>query len=162
RPMTRRAHTALWLVGGLFVGYAYFYQGGGWNQNSRFALVRAIVDEHTLRIDRTGVWDGHLITGDYARHDGHLYSDKAPGLALATGCLVGAFAAALALRDRPAAAGRDVLLGAAVGLLGGWATITEYPTAVPAAIIAIFALADVWPSGLGRQARVLVAVAVPA
>ncbi len=26
-----------------FISYAYFYQGGGWNQNSRFDLVRAIV-----------------------------------------------------------------------------------------------------------------------
>ena len=81
--MTERAHTALFLVAGLFVGYAYFYQGGGWNQNTRFALVRAIVDEHTLRIDRTAFWDGQIVTGDFARHDGHLHSDKAPGLALA-------------------------------------------------------------------------------
>src|ERR1051326_9021728 len=81
--MTGRAHTAVVLVAGLFVGYAYFYQGGGWNQNTRFALVRAMLEEHTLRIDRTGVWDGQIITGDFARHDGHIYSDKAPGLALA-------------------------------------------------------------------------------
>jgi hypothetical protein len=240
--LTGRAHTALFLVAGLLVGYAYFYQAGGWNQNTRFALVRAIVDEHTLRIDRTGVWDGHLVTGDFARKDGHLYSDKAPGLALAavppvavsegfvhepasrrgitilsyvatlvtaalptalaalgvfwistvlgttsggaafaaatfglatpawgyatllfghalsTSCLVGAFAAALALREHR----RDLLLGATVGFLGGWATITEYPAAVPAAIIAVFALANVWPSGLGRCLRVAIAVAATA
>ena len=81
--MTGRAHHALFLAAGLFVGYAYFYQAGGWNQNSRFALVRAIVEEHTLRIDRTGLWDGRVVTRDFARRDGHAYSDKAPGLALA-------------------------------------------------------------------------------
>ncbi|HKA91444.1 MAG TPA: hypothetical protein VKE22_27465 [Haliangiales bacterium] len=62
----------------LFVTFAWFYQAGGWNQNSRFDLVRAIVDEGTLRID-----DYHRNTGDKARWNGHYYSDKAPGLALA-------------------------------------------------------------------------------
>ena len=33
---------------------AYFHQGGGWNQNARFALVRAIVEERTFVIDRHG------------------------------------------------------------------------------------------------------------
>jgi hypothetical protein len=60
-----------------FVSYAYFYEGGGWNQNSRFDLVRAILDEHTLRIDAY-----HENTGDKAFYQGHYYSDKAPGLAL--------------------------------------------------------------------------------
>ena len=32
-------------------GVAYFHQGGGWNQNVRFALVRAIVEEGTFFID---------------------------------------------------------------------------------------------------------------
>ncbi len=62
----------------LFLTFAWFYQAGGWNQNSRFDLVRAIVEERTLRID-----DYHRNTGDKARWDGHYYSDKAPGLALA-------------------------------------------------------------------------------
>jgi len=62
----------------LFVSFAYFYQAGGWNQNSRFALVRAITNEHTLNIDPF-----HLATGDRAFDSGHYYSDKAPGLALA-------------------------------------------------------------------------------
>src|SRR5262249_57538468 len=62
----------------LFVTFAWFYQAGGWNQNSRFDLVRAIVDEGTLRID-----DYHRNTGDKARWNGHYDSDKAPGLALA-------------------------------------------------------------------------------
>jgi hypothetical protein len=61
----------------LFFTYAFFYQAGGWNQNSRFDLVRAVVEERTFRID-----DYHTNTGDKALIDGHYYSDKAPGLAL--------------------------------------------------------------------------------
>ena len=58
----------------LFVSYAYFHSGGGWNQNSRFDLVRAIVEQGTVRIDAY-----HENTGDKSRHGGHVYSDKAPG-----------------------------------------------------------------------------------
>jgi hypothetical protein len=34
-----------------FIAFAYFHQGGGWNQNARFALVRAIVEEGRFAID---------------------------------------------------------------------------------------------------------------
>jgi hypothetical protein len=61
----------------VFGSYAYFYQAGGWNQNSRFDLVRAILDERTLRIDSY-----HSNTEDKAVFQGHYYSDKAPGIAL--------------------------------------------------------------------------------
>jgi hypothetical protein len=61
----------------VLISYAYFYQGGGWNQNSRFDLVRAVVERGTLRIDAY-----HENTGDKAFANGHYYSDKAPGLAL--------------------------------------------------------------------------------
>ena len=57
-----------------FLSFNYFYEGGGWNQNSRFDLVRAIVEEHTLRID-----DYQQNTQDKAHFQGHYYSDKAPG-----------------------------------------------------------------------------------
>ncbi|MGA8492452.1 MAG: hypothetical protein WB711_18645 [Terriglobales bacterium] len=57
--------------------YAYFYEGAGWNQNSRFDLVRAIVERGTLRID-----EFQQNTEDKALANGHYYSDKAPGLAL--------------------------------------------------------------------------------
>ena len=33
------------------VGMGYFHQGGGWNQNSRFAMVRAMVEDGSLSID---------------------------------------------------------------------------------------------------------------
>jgi hypothetical protein len=61
----------------LFVSYAYFYQAGGWNQNARFAVVRAILERHTLQIDAY-----HESTGDKALRLGHYYSDKAPGASL--------------------------------------------------------------------------------
>ena len=63
----------------LFVSYAYFYQAGGWNQNSRFDLVRAVVGQRTLRIDAF-----QQNTGDKAFYRRHWYSDKAPGLALSS------------------------------------------------------------------------------
>lgn len=234
------------LAAALFIAYAYFFQGGGWNQNTRFALTRAIVEQQTLRIDSTARAEGRLITGDFAERDGHLYSDKAPGAslaavpavalasyatanppspaevtllgyvatlatsavptalaalllgacaealgasaagallavgvfalgspawayatllwgsAMATACLMGAFAAALALRARPGGnENRDAGLGLVVGLCGGWATLTEYPAAVPAAILAALAVTSVW-SEPGRRKPVLMGVAAGA
>jgi hypothetical protein len=58
-----------------FFSFIYFYEGGGWNQNSRFDLLRAIVERHTLQIDAY-----HENTRDKAHFQGHYYSDKAPGL----------------------------------------------------------------------------------
>ena len=73
----------------LFISYAYFYQAGGWNQNSRFDLVRAILERGTVRIDAYA-----QNTGDKATFDGHAYSDKAPGQALASVPAVAAGSAA--------------------------------------------------------------------
>jgi hypothetical protein len=67
---------AAWLLGMVtFLSFMYFYEGGGWNQNSRFDLLRAIVERHTLQIDAY-----HENTQDKAHFQGHYYSDKAPGL----------------------------------------------------------------------------------
>lgn len=71
----RKAAILLSLV--LFFSFTYFYEGGGWNQNSRFDLLRAIVERHTLQIDAY-----HENTQDKAHFQGHYYSDKAPGLVL--------------------------------------------------------------------------------
>ncbi len=80
----RRPELALFALA--LSAYAYFYQAGGWNQNSRFDLVRAIVDDGSSSIDRT-----HRNTGDKACRgpDGrckrarpgidHYFCDKAPG-----------------------------------------------------------------------------------
>lgn len=72
RLLTTRPSTAVFLL--LLGVYGYFYQAGGWNQNSRFDLVRAIVEQGTFSIDRY-----EANTGDDARRDGHYYCDKAPG-----------------------------------------------------------------------------------
>jgi hypothetical protein len=76
--MDRRDRQLAWGIFALLLAsYAYFYQAGGWNENSRMDLVRAIVEDHTLAIDRF-----HANTGDKARFGSHYYSDKAPGVSL--------------------------------------------------------------------------------
>lgn len=227
------------------LAYVYFYQAGGWNQNSRFALVRAIVEQGTLRIDNSVQVDGRVTTGDLVRHDGHIYSDKAPGLALAavlpfavvrpfladansrsgtaalsyaatlavsavptvlttllvfwlssvlgasrgaaafaavvfglatpawcyatlffghalaSACILTAFAAAVELRQ-DGSPRRHWFLALAVGLAGGWATITEFPTAIPAVIIGLLALVHVWPGGSVRRWPVIIGISLGA
>jgi hypothetical protein len=68
----RRADRAIFLI--LFAAYAYFHQGGGWNQNSRFDQVRAIVEAGVLSIDRYA-----QNTGDTSAYAGHVYPNKPPG-----------------------------------------------------------------------------------
>jgi hypothetical protein len=105
-PAARR--TAFGLFALLFASYAWFHQGGGWNQNVRFAQVEALVergtfaiDDHllyTLELDRDGVAryrrvplsDGaarstrlpQTLSFDVSEHAGHLYPNKPPGLPL--------------------------------------------------------------------------------
>jgi len=71
------------IAGGLFVlvfvAYAWFFGGGGWNQNAAFDLTRAIVERHTFAIEAFG---GGSNTYDVAVHGGHIYANKAPGLSL--------------------------------------------------------------------------------
>src|SRR5579864_2574763 len=79
-PATSRVapRARAWLIAAtLFVSYAYFYQGTGWNQNSHFDMARALAEQHSVRID-SYEWN----TGDKAFYQGHYYSDKAPGMAL--------------------------------------------------------------------------------
>lgn len=222
-----------WVLGiALFVSYAYFYQAGGWNQNSRFALVRAILERHTLQIDAYA-----LHTGDRALWEGHYYSDKAPGASLlavlpvaaargisrvagvdpegfpgiawtsyvatiatnglftmfaalaimwlafrwgyspgaalfaatgyavaspawcyatlfmghglTAGCLMGAYAAAVALEDDDV--GWQLRRGWLIGLGTGWAVVSEFPALVPAVLIvglSLHTLRDRWPQRL--------------
>jgi hypothetical protein len=72
-PSHRKAAVFVGVV--TLLSFAYFYEAGGWNQNSRFDLLRAIVERHTLEIDPY-----HENTGDLAHFRGHYYSEKAPGL----------------------------------------------------------------------------------
>ena len=75
RAWMRRPEAALFVLA--FGVYAYFFQAGGWNQNVRFDLTRAIVEQHTFVLD-----DYIVNTGDYAFANQHFYSDKAPALSL--------------------------------------------------------------------------------
>ena len=227
----------------LFASFAYFYQAGGWNQNSRFALVRAITNEGTLNIDPF-----RNATGDKAFYNGHYYSDKAPGLALAAVPIVAAvrpiyrvfggdaetyqglallsylatvatvglvtalagvclftlcldlgatyggalfaaltftvatpiwtlatifighafatallvFAFAAAMRIGAAGPSRDIRLGAIVGFGAGWATVSEFPAAIPAVLLALLTAVNAWPLGRARALRVLGALTLSA
>jgi hypothetical protein len=67
---------AEWLALLTFATYAYFFAGGGWNQNATFDLTRAIVERHTFAID---AYAGN--TGDVSFNAGHVYANKAPALA---------------------------------------------------------------------------------
>jgi 4-amino-4-deoxy-L-arabinose transferase-like glycosyltransferase len=245
-PENSRAHWKLASLLGLasFLSFIYFYESGGWNQNSRFDLVRAIVERHTLQIDAY-----HTNTKDKVHFRGHYYSDKAPGLvflavpfavaaragmrvagvdpesargeyalsyivtacavalptalagvclfflvlrfgseatgaafavivmsigtpmlayaslfwahALVGACLLFAFAAALQLGD-VSSARAEFWWALAVGLAAGWATVMEYPAVVASALLALFALTQVWPRGNAARWRVVLGVGLGA
>lgn len=57
----------------------FFVSWYGWNEESNFALTRAIVEESKFEIDNYANQ-----TGDRAIYDNHFYSDKDPGLAFLT------------------------------------------------------------------------------
>ncbi len=73
-PLREHRRRLLPLGLALFSSYAYFVGEPAWNQNSRLALTRALVEQRTTIIDRY-----HYTTGDKSRRDGHFYCDKAPG-----------------------------------------------------------------------------------
>jgi hypothetical protein len=55
------------LLASTFVAFAWFHQGGQWNQNVRFALVRAIVEEGSFFIDSHLVYLPTSATGERLR-----------------------------------------------------------------------------------------------
>jgi hypothetical protein len=93
RSWWRTPEAALFAL--VFGAYAYFYQAGGWNQNSRFDLTRALIEDHSLAIDRLA-----RNTGDNAARLDHVFSDKAPGVSLA-GAIPYAIVNAIAGSPRP-------------------------------------------------------------
>jgi hypothetical protein len=88
------AHPGAALLALALVAYSYFYQAGGWNQNSRFDLTRAIVEDGTVRIDRFERNTGDeacrvgarvcpkVPRGQPRPKDHAFYTDKAPGISL--------------------------------------------------------------------------------
>jgi hypothetical protein len=84
RSIIARKRIGLTAILSLVVAYAVVAQGAGWNQNAHYALVRAFAD-HTTIIDRTRYETGKFYpTGDISYYRGHIYSNKAPGLAFAS------------------------------------------------------------------------------
>jgi hypothetical protein len=72
-------HPRAWAIGlALVCTFGFFVGPPAWNQNSRLALTRALVEHRDVTIDE---W--HVTTGDKSFRDGHFYSDKAPGVSLA-------------------------------------------------------------------------------
>jgi hypothetical protein len=130
----------------LFISYAYFYQAGGWNQNSRFALVRAMTEQDSLRIDAY-----RDTTGDRAVWNGHFYSDKAPGTSLL------AFVPVDVVRALNGAAGLDPDSDAAIARTSYAATV-----AVSGVFTVVAALCVLWLSlgwGYSRAASLFAATA---
>lgn len=76
-PLQRHRALLLGPLLGVLLSYAYFVAAPAWNQNSRLALTRALVERHSTIID-----DSHETTGDKSFRDGHFYSDKAPGTSM--------------------------------------------------------------------------------
>jgi hypothetical protein len=107
-----------------FFSFNYFYEGGGWNQNSRFDLLRAIVERHTLQIDAY-----HENTQDKAHFRGHYYSDKAPGLVF--------LAVPFALGARPVLRMMGVDPGSARGEVALSYVASAGAVALPAALAAV-------------------------
>lgn len=69
-PARREVIVALLLL----LCYGFFHHVPVANENSQYALVRALVDDHTTRIDLY-----HENAGDTFRHAGHYYAAGAPG-----------------------------------------------------------------------------------
>ncbi len=122
----RRIAAGLFLV--TFVAYAWFFGGGGWNQNANFDLTRAIVERGTFRIDAY-----RSNTYDISFNAGHVYANKAPGLSMLA-CIPYAFVYAV---ER--AAGVDVSSFAATTFNQYLCTVATCATS-GALLIAIFFL----------------------
>jgi len=131
------------LVALLLGCYAYFYQAGGWNQNSRFNLVRATVEHGTVVTDRYA-----KNTGDDAVRKGHHYCDKAPG---ASWLCMPAYAAVYYGSGAPAKPSVTWLAWAA------WLSIV-FAVSVPSVIAAVFLARLARALGLGERSSVVVAL----
>ena len=91
-----RRRAAVLAVVALAAAYAWPMQGTGFNQNSHYVLVKAFADGTAVIDEKLGEI-GELSTQDIGRVGEHLYSNKAPGLAIVT---VGPYVALEALGVR--------------------------------------------------------------
>jgi hypothetical protein len=141
RPAARRRDdrtvTAWFLAAVLATSYGYFSPFGGWNANSRLALVFAVLDDGALNID--AYHDAPLTrTGDKAVYAGRYYSDKAIGTAV-----LGLVAYA------PISVGRAVSSPTRFNFTRHWVTFFAVALPVVAALTYLFLVLD--GLGLGRR-----------
>lgn len=141
RRLAVRPSVALFAL--LFGVYAYFYQAGGWNQNSRFDLVRAVVEDQSLRIDRF-----EKNTGDDSIKEGHWYCDKAPG---ASFLCIPPYAIVYVAAGKPNPVSPSLLAW------GAWLSIV-FAVGLPSAIAAPFLVRLVRRLGLGFPGAIVVAL----
>ena len=67
---------------GAFITYAWFFQGGGWNQNVRFDQVWQVVEDGTLDINDYFFDRTRRNTNDFAVYEGRYFPNKPPGVSL--------------------------------------------------------------------------------
>lgn len=142
-PIQTDRHAILVLAVAFCALYAYFFQGGGWNQNSHFDTIRALVEKHTVEIS-----DYVKNTGDVGRLDGKVYSNKGPGLAL-----VGA-PVYFVLYHLEKALGHDI--DSALMIRRNAHTVTFFVSGIPAVVLLIMLYLNFRRSGATlREALVL-------
>src|SRR5438309_4297802 len=81
--------------------------------------------------------------------------------ALVGACLLFAFAAGLKLKNTSSPRS-DFWWALALGLAAGWATVTEYPALPASALLALFALSQVWRRGVAGRWRAAAGVGIGA
>ncbi len=120
---------------------AYFFGGSGFNQNATFNMTRALVEHRELHIDR---YLGN--TADVSRANGHVYSNKVPGLSFVTAI---PYALIYALRGAPQSAleATFVLYVCTVATCG-----------VAAALIALLMFKAARHRGVARERALAIAV----
>ena len=76
-PLLEHRRLLVPLALALLFTYGYFVDAPAWNQNSRLALTRALVETQSVAIDPY-----HATTGDKSKRGDHFYCDKAPGVSV--------------------------------------------------------------------------------
>jgi hypothetical protein len=128
--------------------FAWTMQGTGDNQNSHYALVRALANG-TATIDATRGEVGDLNTHDVVYHRGHAYSNKAPGLAFVS------LPVYLALRSAGVVGDGDpTRMLWALGLIG---------CVLPAVVLLVLVkrVCELFEAGFGTASAVVVGLGTP-
>jgi len=84
-PINKKQYYLIFFL--FFITCGYFFQGGGWNQNTRICLTRAIIHQQSFIIDpykedSQNPYFEFVNTGDWSFKDGHYYTNKSPGLSM--------------------------------------------------------------------------------